>query len=300
MAGTDDDNTTLTWLLLGDTRERVIMYTHSPKEAEDLLLDALDQRAIRWRATRRLKILDPRWAWTLEAIDRYFWEKSDYSTLMIDWANHSAMRSGPVYVQLSEKGAQILTNGPRTVIEARLLHLRWDDTLRCLQSLDLAPRRRPAATAAVDPPPPASPPPSSASPTSSSPQPTPAPASMQPTQPSPPTDAAPSPAPTTDVPITVSSPQPVPSPTPASSQVPPEKDTSSTSDSMSTKEWVLRVIKGMPVPKRRDRVRGWKTELATLLQSKARRDPRLKEIPEVRYLKNLLSSEEVRDLLREK
>jgi hypothetical protein len=64
---------------------------------------------------------------------------------------------------------------------------------------------------------------------------------------------------------------------------------------MSTKEWVREVVKDM-LPKREDRVRGWKKELAQRLQSRARRDSRLKEIPDLSYLKNLLSSKELRGL----
>jgi hypothetical protein len=55
----------------------------------------------------------------------------------------------------------------------------------------------------------------------------------------------------------------------------------------------------MSLPKRQDRVHGWKADLATQLQSRASRDSRLKETPDIRYLKNLLSSKEFGGLLKE-
>jgi hypothetical protein len=133
MAGTVDENSKLTWLRLGETRDRVVAeYTHAPQLAEGLLLDGLEQRAICWRPTW-LRI-DPEGVWNCEIAKLLFWQRSEHSSLTVDWANHTAVRTGPAFI-LGEKGAQVITSVPRTVIEAQLIDLSWDDVLRYLQSL---------------------------------------------------------------------------------------------------------------------------------------------------------------------
>jgi len=145
MAGTDDDDPTLDWLLLGATRNRVTEYTDgSQKQAEDILLDGLDQygphqRPIRWRY-RELRISDPHWVWTPETAKRFFFDRLGAGKVDVDWINHNATRTGPAFVPMGEKGAQILANGPRTILEARLIFLCWNDVLDILQPLGLTPQ----------------------------------------------------------------------------------------------------------------------------------------------------------------
>jgi len=129
---------TLQWLVLGATRDRVTAeYTHgSQKRAEDILLDGLEQRLIRWRYWK-LRMQDPQYVWTIEAVDRFFWDRLGAGEVVVDWINHDAVRTGPAQVLMGEKGARILANGPRTVLEMLQISLCWNDVLDFLRLIGL-------------------------------------------------------------------------------------------------------------------------------------------------------------------
>lgn len=159
MAGTDEDGSTLIWLLLGATRGRVTEYTHgSQKRAEDILLDGLEWGIIRWRPSWQFRIQDPRWIWTPETAERFFWDRLGAGRIDVDWANHGAVRTGPAQVPMGEKGAQVLINGPQTIIEAPLILLCWNDVLDILQSLGLTLQSSDSAAASSPPAPALTPP----------------------------------------------------------------------------------------------------------------------------------------------
>jgi hypothetical protein len=136
MAGTSNGSSTSS-LLLGTALARVIEYMGPGSEdaAKKLLLDYLDRRAIRWRC-RYLDIGMN--AWTAEAAHQFFWERHDSVVHDVNWPNHRATRSGPVFVPVSAIGARVLAYGPRTVLEAETIQLHWSDILGILQALGLA------------------------------------------------------------------------------------------------------------------------------------------------------------------
>ena len=136
MAGLSNGFSTY-YLLLGTALARVIEYMGpgSKDAAKELLLDYLDRRDIRYRC-RDLDIGMN--AWTPEAAEQFFWERHDSVVHDIDWPNHRATRSGPVFVPVSAIGARVLAYGPRTVLKAETIQLHWGDILGILQALGLA------------------------------------------------------------------------------------------------------------------------------------------------------------------